>query len=120
MGLARLAAPLPPGARGLRPHAARVRGVRAGAGDEPEGGRGRSRVRLIPRTRGGALWRFGLAAVIVVLFAAATTAVAGLLQVQGVVNDLNLSPSLAHADVKLPPAGAPETLLLIGSDHRAG
>ncbi len=77
-------------------------------------------MRLIPRTRGGALLRFALAAVIVIVFAAGTTAVAGLLQVQNVVNDLDLSPSLAHADVKLPPAGAPETLLLIGSDHRAG
>jgi LCP family protein required for cell wall assembly len=77
-------------------------------------------VTLLPRTRRGALLRFGAATLIVVAFAAATTAVAGLLQVEQVVNDLSLSPSLAHADVKLPPAGAPETLLLIGSDHRAG
>lgn len=77
-------------------------------------------MRLIPNTRGGALWRFLLAGVLVIGFVAGTTAVAGLLQVQTFVNDFNLTPALSHARVTLPPPGAPQTLLLIGSDHRAG
>jgi LCP family protein required for cell wall assembly len=77
-------------------------------------------VKLIPTTRGGSLWRFALAAFLVIGFAAATTAVAGLLQVKQIVDFLNATPALEHAAVSLPPAGAPETLLLIGSDHRAG
>jgi LCP family protein required for cell wall assembly len=77
-------------------------------------------LRLIPSTRAGALWRFALAALIVISFAAATTAVAGLLQVKQFVEFLNQTPALEHAAVSLPPPGAPETLLLIGSDHRAG
>ena len=32
----------------------------------------------------------------------------------------DLTPALLHARVVLPPTGAPQTLLLIGSDHRAG
>ena len=55
-----------------------------------------------------------------IAFAAATTAVAGLLKVKDIVDDLNLTPALKHADVQLPAPGAPQTLLLIGSDHRAG
>jgi LCP family protein required for cell wall assembly len=77
-------------------------------------------VRLIPRTRGGALWRFLAAAVIVIGFTAATTAVAGLLQVNDIVKDLNLTPAFKNVPVSLPPAGAPQTILVIGSDHRAG
>lgn len=77
-------------------------------------------MRLMPRTRGGALWRFLLAGVLVVAATAGTTAVAGLLQVQTFVNDFNLTPALNGARVTLPPPGAPQTLLLIGSDHRAG
>ncbi len=77
-------------------------------------------MKLIPKTRGGSLWRFAAAAVLVIGFTAATTAVAGLLQVKDLVNDLNLTPALKNADVQLPSPGQPETLLLIGSDHRAG
>ncbi len=77
-------------------------------------------MRLIPKTRGGALWRFLLASVLVVGFTAGTTAVAGLLEVQNIVSDFNLTPALKNARVTLPPPGAPQTLLLIGSDHRAG
>jgi polyisoprenyl-teichoic acid--peptidoglycan teichoic acid transferase len=76
-------------------------------------------VKLISKTRGGSLWRFAVASVLVIGFAAATTAVAGLLKVKDLVNDLNLTPSLKNADVQLPSPGKPETLLLIGSDHRA-
>jgi polyisoprenyl-teichoic acid--peptidoglycan teichoic acid transferase len=75
---------------------------------------------LIPRSRAGALWRFLFAGVLVIGLAAATTAVAGLLQVKTIVTDLNQTPALKHAEVVLPSPGAPETLLLIGSDHRAG
>jgi LCP family protein required for cell wall assembly len=75
---------------------------------------------LFPRTRGGALWRFALAAVIVVGFTAATTAVGGLLQVKQFVDYINQTPPVQGADVKLPNPGEPQTLLLIGSDHRAG
>jgi len=77
-------------------------------------------MRLIPDSRGGALWRFAAAVVIVITCAAATTAVAGLLQIKQIVDDLNLTPALKHVPVVLPPAGAPQTILVIGSDHRAG
>ena len=67
------------------------------------------------------MWRFVLAAVVVIGFTAATTAVAALLQVQNVVNDLNLTkPFKEDVGVVLPPSGAPQTILVIGSDHRAG
>jgi polyisoprenyl-teichoic acid--peptidoglycan teichoic acid transferase len=77
-------------------------------------------VSFLPRTRGGALWRFVLAALVVVGFTAATTSVAALLQVKQIVKYLDQTAPLKHADVTLPAPGAPETLLLIGSDHRAG
>ncbi len=77
-------------------------------------------MRLIPKTRGGALWRFALAAVLVIGLSAGTTAVAGLLEFHSIAIDLNQTPALKNARVTLPPPGAPQTLLLIGSDHRAG
>ncbi len=77
-------------------------------------------MRLRPRTRGGALWRFFLAAVLVITATAGTTAVAGLLQVKNLVDALNVGVVLPHADVTLPPPGAPQTILIIGSDRRAG
>jgi polyisoprenyl-teichoic acid--peptidoglycan teichoic acid transferase len=75
---------------------------------------------VIPRSRGGMLWRFFVAAVLVIGATAATTAVAGLLQFKQLASDLSLQPALNHADVTLPPPGAPQTLLVVGSDHRAG
>ncbi len=75
---------------------------------------------MIGRTRGGSLWRFAAAAVLVIAFTAATTAVAGLLQVKDIADYFNATPALKNPDVQLPAAGAPQTLLLIGSDHRAG
>jgi LCP family protein required for cell wall assembly len=77
-------------------------------------------MRVMPRTRGGALWRFLLAAVLIIGATAATTAVAGLLQFKQLAADLNVTPSLPNAAVTLPPPGAPQTILIIGSDHRAG
>jgi polyisoprenyl-teichoic acid--peptidoglycan teichoic acid transferase len=77
-------------------------------------------VRLMPRTRRGALWRFFLGAVIVIGASAATTAVAGLLQFKQLAADISLTPALPHANVTLPSPGQPQTILIIGSDHRAG
>ena len=77
-------------------------------------------MRLMPHSRGGALWRFFLAAVVVIGAAAATTAVAGLLQFKQLTVDLSVTPALQHANVTLPDPGQPQTLLIIGSDHRAG
>jgi LCP family protein required for cell wall assembly len=77
-------------------------------------------LRLLPRTRGGVLWRGTLAAVLVIAFVAATTAVAGLLQVKQIVDDLNLSRALTSKNITPPQPGEPETLLLIGVDHRVG
>ncbi len=75
---------------------------------------------VIPRSRRGALGRFALGAVIVITFTAATTAVAGLLQFKQLAKEISQTPALKHADVTIPDPGNPETLLLIGSDHRAG
>lgn len=77
-------------------------------------------MRLIPRTRGGALWRFFLGALLVIGATAATTAVAGLLQFKQLAADISLTPALPHANVTLPNPGQPQTILIIGSDHRAG
>ncbi len=76
--------------------------------------------RLIPRGRRGTAWRFLAAAVVVIGATAATTAVAGLLQVNTLVNDLGGTPSLKTDQVTLPSPGKPQTILIIGSDHRAG
>jgi polyisoprenyl-teichoic acid--peptidoglycan teichoic acid transferase len=75
---------------------------------------------VIPHTRGGMLWRFFLAAILVIGATAATTAVAGLLQFKQLALDLSGQPALQNANVTLPNPGAPQTLLIVGSDHRAG
>jgi polyisoprenyl-teichoic acid--peptidoglycan teichoic acid transferase len=78
-------------------------------------------MKLIPSSRAGALWRFALGAVIVIVFTAATTAVAGLLQFKQLAAEIGGTAPIKNADVvKLPAPGAPETILMIGSDHRAG
>jgi polyisoprenyl-teichoic acid--peptidoglycan teichoic acid transferase len=77
-------------------------------------------VKLIPDSRRGALWRFALGASIVVIFTAATTAVAGLLQFKQLVSDISSQAPINHARVTIPDPGQPQTLLVIGSDHRAG
>jgi LCP family protein required for cell wall assembly len=77
-------------------------------------------VSLLPHSRRGALWRFVLASFIVVAFTATATSVAGLLKVKQFVAELNLTQALPHARVVIPKPGEPQTLLLIGSDHRAG
>jgi polyisoprenyl-teichoic acid--peptidoglycan teichoic acid transferase len=76
--------------------------------------------RLVPRGRRGTAWRFLAAAVFVIGATAATTAVAGLLQVNTLVGDLNVGQSLKTDQVTLPSPGKPQTILIVGSDHRAG
>jgi polyisoprenyl-teichoic acid--peptidoglycan teichoic acid transferase len=75
---------------------------------------------LRPRSTGGLVLRFFLLALLVVGSVAATTAVAGLLQVQNLVNDISFNRAIKSNQIKVPAAGAPQTILLIGSDHRAG
>ncbi|HEX3805107.1 MAG TPA: LCP family protein [Solirubrobacteraceae bacterium] len=74
----------------------------------------------MPRTRFGFLWRGVLALVLVVGCAAGATATAGLLQVKDAVGILNIGKSLDTKGITPPAAGQPETLLLIGVDHRYG
>ncbi|HET9104425.1 MAG TPA: LCP family protein [Solirubrobacteraceae bacterium] len=75
---------------------------------------------IIPRTRRGTLWRALLAAVLVIGATAGTTAVAGLLQFKQLAADIGASPAIQGAPVDIPPPGNPQTILVIGSDHRAG
>ena len=77
-------------------------------------------MRLIPTSRAGALLRFAIGAVIVVVFTATTTAVAGLLQFKQAAKDISATPAIKHADVTIANPGNPQTILIIGSDHRAG
>jgi polyisoprenyl-teichoic acid--peptidoglycan teichoic acid transferase len=77
-------------------------------------------LRIIPNSRRGALWRFALGAVIVVAFTAATTAVAGLLQFKQFAAEISITPPIKQARVTIPDPGNPQTILIIGSDHRAG
>ena len=66
------------------------------------------------------LWRFFFAAVIMIGSVAATTAVAGLLQVSTLATELSFNPPIKSNQIQLPAPGKPQTLLLIGSDHRTG
>ncbi len=77
-------------------------------------------MRFLPRTRGGVIWRAAVACVLVIGFAAATTAVAGLLQVKQIVDYLKVTRPLVSHSITPPSPGAPQTLLLIGVDHRVG
>ena len=77
-------------------------------------------MRLIPHSRGGMLWRFAVAAVLVIGFAASTTAVAGLLQVRQITQYIDATPAIkALPSVSVPNPGSAQTILLVGSDHRA-
>lgn len=75
---------------------------------------------LIPKSRAGMLWRFFLAAIIVIGACAATTAVAGLLQFSQLAQDISIHAGITSNQIQLPAPGKPQTILLIGSDHRAG
>jgi polyisoprenyl-teichoic acid--peptidoglycan teichoic acid transferase len=73
----------------------------------------------IPGSRRGALARFALGAAIVIVFTATTTAVAGLLQFKQLATDLSATPAIRHAQVTVPNPGDAQTILILGSDHRA-
>ena len=75
---------------------------------------------LIPRSRGGMLWRFALGSVLIIAAVAATTAVAGLLQFKQFAQELGFNRAIKTSQITVADAGNPQTLLLIGSDHRAG
>ncbi len=75
---------------------------------------------LIPKSRAGMLWRFLAAGVIMIGSVAGTTAVAGLLQVSTLVADISVNKGFTSHQLQLPAPGKPQTLLLIGSDHRDG
>jgi polyisoprenyl-teichoic acid--peptidoglycan teichoic acid transferase len=74
------------------------------------------------RGRGGLWLRFVLAALVVVVLSAGVTATAGLNTVQSFVDDLKQGGTIGGlADViTRAEAGDPQTLLLLGSDHRLG
>ena len=66
------------------------------------------------------LLRSLLAAMLVIGFAAATTAVAGLLQVRQITQYIDATPAFhSSPSVTVPDPGSPQTILLVGSDHRA-
>jgi LCP family protein required for cell wall assembly len=73
---------------------------------------------LRPRSRGGMLGRTLLAAVLVAGSCAGAVATAGLLQVNTIVNIIKVHPGITTRQLKLPKPGKPQTLLIIGSDHR--
>jgi LCP family protein required for cell wall assembly len=77
-------------------------------------------MRLMPRTRWGVAWRGVLALVVVVGCAAGATATAGLLQVANVVQVINVTKAIVSKQITLPKPGDPQTLLLVGVDHRSG
>ena len=65
-------------------------------------------MRLIPSSRGGMLLRFFLAAFMVIGFAAATTAVAGLLQVRQITQYIDATPAFkASPSVTVPDQDTP-------------
>jgi LCP family protein required for cell wall assembly len=67
------------------------------------------------------LWRSLVAAILVIGFAAATTAVGGLLQVRQITQDIGQTPSFkSSSSFTVPDPGGAQTILLVGSDHRAG
>ena len=75
-------------------------------------------MRLMPRSPWGVAWRGLVAFVVVVGCAAGATATAGLLKVNDIVGKLDLTKALATKELVLPAPGKPETLLLVGVDHR--
>ncbi len=74
----------------------------------------------LPSTKRGTLGRFAVGALIVVLFTAATTAVAGLMQFKQLAADISRTPALKHASVTIANPGSSQTIFVVGSDHRAG
>jgi LCP family protein required for cell wall assembly len=74
-----------------------------------------------PKSRLGLVVRVFCAAVLVIGCSAGAVATAGLLQFQQVVQDISVDPGsiVKTKQVTLPAPGKPQTLLVIGSDHRA-
>jgi polyisoprenyl-teichoic acid--peptidoglycan teichoic acid transferase len=73
--------------------------------------------------RRGGLWlRFLLAGLVIVILSAGVTATVGLNTVQGFVDDLKQGGTIRDAAsvITRAQAGDPQTILLIGSDHRYG
>ena len=72
--------------------------------------------------RGGLWWRFLVAGFTIVVLTAAVTATIGLNTVQGFVDDIKQGGTIKDAGsvITRAQAGQPQTLLLIGSDHRFG
>ncbi|HET6449083.1 MAG TPA: LCP family protein [Conexibacter sp.] len=72
--------------------------------------------------RCGLWWRFLLAGLAIVVLSAGVTATVGLNTVQGFVDDLKQGGTIrgAGAVITRAQAGDPQTILLIGSDHRFG
>jgi LCP family protein required for cell wall assembly len=64
------------------------------------------------------LWRALLAGVLVICCTAGAVTTASLLQVKNIVNDFSHNKPIADAGTVLPKAGAPETVLIVGSDAR--
>jgi polyisoprenyl-teichoic acid--peptidoglycan teichoic acid transferase len=75
---------------------------------------------LVPKSRASMVLRVLAAAVLVIGACAGAVATAGLLQVNTLVGDLSVHAGVSVGALSLPSPGAPETILLIGSDHRAG
>jgi polyisoprenyl-teichoic acid--peptidoglycan teichoic acid transferase len=75
---------------------------------------------LVPNGRLGVVWRAVLAAIIIVGCAAGAVATAGLLQVNTIVGDITVHPGIKSKQLHIPKPGKPETILVIGSDHRFG
>ncbi len=74
-----------------------------------------------PKSRLGLVVRVFCAAVLVIGCSAGAVATAGLLQFQQVVQDISVDPGsvVKTKQITLPKPGRPQTLLVIGSDHRA-
>ncbi|MGH2890863.1 MAG: LCP family protein [Solirubrobacteraceae bacterium] len=66
------------------------------------------------------LWRALLAGVVIVCAAAGTTSVAGLLQFKQFASDIGSGVSIPDAPIRVANPGQSQTLLVVGSDHRAG
>jgi LCP family protein required for cell wall assembly len=75
---------------------------------------------LVPKSRASLVWRVLAAAVLVIGACAGAVATAGLLEFNTLAQVLRVHKGVSVPSLTLPTPGAPETILLIGSDHRAG
>ncbi len=72
----------------------------------------------VPRLARGMWKRFVFGAVLIVMLVGTATATAGLLQVKDVADALTQTPQLKIPELTAADAGAPQTILLLGSDLR--